>query len=186
MPNSRHRPGSRFTRARRVCALAVVLALAAAPVASAAPPPHGSHGQETDTPSTATTPVSFSLAVRGICSHAMLFEQPHSIGTRTGAVAVASDIRASTQSRLVLVAALPGVPAQRPAVLRWLALERRLADTYARNYVHIYDLIATPRTPDQDARAARRLASLMHEPDRLSRAAARLEQQLRVPDCTGG
>jgi hypothetical protein len=185
MPNSPHRPGSRFTRARRICVLTGVLALGAAPVASGAPPPHGSHGQETDTPS-ATTQVSFSLAVRGICSHAMLFEHPHSIGTRTGAVATASDIRASTESRLVLVAALPAVPAQRSAVLRWLALERRLADTYARNYVHIYDLIATPRTPEQNGPAARRLASLMHAPDRLSRAAARLEQQLGVPDCTGG
>ncbi len=168
---------------RRISLLAAALALAAAPVAFGANPPRGSHGQETDT-SAATTPAAYSRAVGHICAHASLFAHTHSIDTRTGALAVAGDIRASTQRRLVWVAALPVSPTQQPAVVRWLALERHLADAYARNYVGIYDLLAQ-RTSQQDIGAARRLASLMRAPDRLRRAAARLEQQLRVPDCTG-
>jgi hypothetical protein len=71
-------------------------------------------------------------------------------------------------------------------VTRWLAIERRLADVYALNYVQIYDLIAAPRTVQQDTGAAHRLAGLMHAPERLRQAAALLQHQLRVPDCTGG
>jgi hypothetical protein len=169
---------------RRISLLSTALALAAAPIALGANPPRGSHGQETDTPA-AITPPAYSRAVSHICAHAPLFTHEHSIGTRKGAMAVAGDIRASTQRRLVWVAALPTPPAQQSAVVRWLALERRLADAHAMNYVRLYDLIA--RGPSQQERgAARRLAGLMRAPDRLRRAAARLEQQLRVPDCTGG
>jgi len=163
-------------------------------------PPRGSHGQETDRPRAASTAVrtlaaftpaaagtaAYATVVTRICTNARLFEQSHSIGTREGALAVADDIRATTGRRLALVAALPALPAHHAAVVRWLALEQRLANAYALGYVQVYDLIAAPRPPGQDAQAAHRLASLMHAPDRLQRAAARLEQQLRVPDCTGG
>jgi hypothetical protein len=223
----------------RIGFLATALALAAAPVAFAASPPKGSHGEETDRPAAgahaaatlaayapgpatrvvfanpprgshgqetdrpaagasarrtlaaftpaAAGPAAYSRAVTRVCANARLFEQSHSIGTRTGALAVADDIRATSARRLALVAALPAFPAQRAAVVRWLALERQIANAYALNYVQIYDLIAAPRTSGQEVQAAaRRLASLMHAPDRLNGAAARLEQQLRVPDCTGG
>jgi hypothetical protein len=163
----------------------MAVALATAPAAFAANPPHGSHGQETDAAG-AATPLSYSLAVKQICGHALLFEGSHSIGTRTGALAVAGDIRASAQQRLALVAGVPASPAQRSTVTRWLALERRLADVYALNYVQIYDLIAAPRTVQQDTGAAHRLAGLMHAPERLRQAAALLQHQLGVPDCTGG
>jgi hypothetical protein len=70
--------------------------------------------------------------------------------------------------------------------VRWQALEQRLADAYALNYVRIYDLIAAPRSPQAEPRVARRLARLMRAPERLRMAAARAERQLQVPDCTGG
>lgn len=165
--------------------VAVALALATAPVAFAADPPKGSHGQETNAPAP-TTRAAYSRAVAQVCAHALLFEQPHAIGTRAGALAVAADIRASTRRRLVVVATLPSPPAQRVALVRWLALERRIADAYALSYVRIYDLIAAPRAAQQDRQAARRLAGLMRPSGRLRAAAAGLERQLRVPDCTGG
>jgi hypothetical protein len=127
-------------------------------VAFAGDPPRGSHGQETDAPA-ATTPAAYSRAVTQVCAHARLFEEPHSIGTRAGAHAVAGDIRAATQRRLVLVKTVPAPPSQRPVVVRWVALERSLADAYALNYVRIYDLIAAPRAPRQAMGAARRLAA---------------------------
>jgi hypothetical protein len=186
MPSNRHASrGGVVNVRRRIGLLAAMLALMSAQVAFGADPPKGSHGQETDTPTGANS-ATYSLAVRQICAHAMLFEHPHSIGTRTGARAVADDIRASSRSHLERVVALPAVPAQRASVVRWLAIERHLAEIYARNYVHIYDLIATPRTPRQDTQAARRIATLLHAPDRLRQAAERLEQQLRLPDCIGG
>jgi hypothetical protein len=172
-------------RVRRVGFVAVALALATAPGAFGADPPKGSHGQETDAHA-ATTPATYARAVAQVCAHALLFEQPHSIGTRAGALAVADDIRASTQRRLALVAGIATPPGQRTAVVRWLAVKRSLAEAYALNYIRIYDLIAAPRTPRHDTQAARRLASLMHSPDRFRRAAAGFERQLRVPDCTGG
>jgi len=178
MRSSRRRLG-------RAGLLTAMLVLLSTQVVLGANPPKGSHGQETDA-STVVSSVTYSLAVKGICAHAMLFEQRHPIGTRLGALAVAGDIRASTHGRLEIVAALPIVPVQRARVGRWLALEQRLADSYARTYVHVYGLIAEPRTPQQTARGARRLAVLMRAPDRLRQAAARREQQLRVPDCTGG
>jgi hypothetical protein len=132
-------------------------------------------------------PPTYSQAVTQICAHALLFEKSHSIGSRTGALEVAADIRASSRTRLARVAALPAGPAQRAAIARWLVLEQRLADAYALDYVRIYNVIAEPRASSaQEIRAARRLANLVHDPDQLRLAAARLEQELGVPDCTGG
>lgn len=185
MSSNDHRPSPRLVSIGRTLCLAIALALVTAPGAFGADPPKGSHGQETDTP-TATTRAAYSRAVAQVCTHALLFEQPHSISTRAGALAVAADIRASTQRRLVVVATVPTPPAQRVAVVRWLALESRLADAYARDYVRIYDLIAAPRAPQHDRRAARRLATLMRPPGWLRHAAEGLERRLGVPDCTGG
>jgi hypothetical protein len=136
--------------------------------------------------SATTPPGGFAQDVARICSHARLFEGTHAIGTGAGALAVADDIRSTSRRRLAVLTALPVPAVARQTVTTWLRLERRLADSYALNYVRIYDLIATPRaTPAEDVQAARRLAKLLHAPDPLRRAAARLEQQLGVPDCTG-
>jgi hypothetical protein len=129
---------------------------------------------------------TYSRAVTKICAHALLFEQAHSTGTRAGALAVAADIRASTQRRIAHVVAIPARPELRATIGRWIVVEKRLADLYALDYVRIYDVIAAPRTSAQDAAAARRLASLVHGPDGLRRTAGRLELELGVPDCTGG
>jgi hypothetical protein len=179
------RPGRRILEAGRVGCLATALALAAAPAAFGADPPYGSHGEEADAPAV-TTSTMYSRAVRQICADAVLFEQSHRIGTRTGALAVAGDIRASSRRRLALVATVQPAPGQEAMAVRWLALEQRLAEAYALNYVRIYDLIAAPRSPQAEPRVARRLARLMRAPERLRMAAARAERQLQVPDCTGG
>ena len=178
------RPRRRLRATGRAGSLVAALALAGAPAAFAADPPHGSHGEETDAPAVVTA-ATYSSAVGQLCANAVLFEQPHSIATRAGALAVAGDIRASSRRRLALVATVQAAPGQGATVVRWLALEQRLADAYALNYVRIYDLIAAPRAQGE-TRAARRLASLMHAPDRLRMAAVRAGRQLRVPDCTGG
>jgi hypothetical protein len=137
-------------------------------------------------PVAAATPAEYSRAVTQICAHARLFEEPHSIGTRAGALELADDIRASAARRLARVTALASPRGRQRSVNHWLALERRLAEAYAVTYVRVYDLIAEPRTPEQRPRTALRLAKLMSAPDSLRRAAARYERQLRVPDCTGG
>src|SRR6476646_8578283 len=95
MSSDDHRP-RRVMTIRRIGFLAVALALAYAPAAFGADPPKGSHGQETDAPA-ATTAAAYARAVAQVCAHARLFEQSHSIATRAGALAVAGDIRASTQ-----------------------------------------------------------------------------------------
>jgi len=179
------RLGRRILETGRVGCLAAALALAAAPAAFGADPPHGSHGEETDAPAV-TTATTYSRAVGQICAGAVLFEQPHRIGTRAGALAVASDIRATSRRRLALVATVQPAPRQEAMAVRWQAVEQRLADAYALNYVRIYDLIAAPRSPQAEPRVARRLARLMRAPERLRMAAARAERQLHVPDCTGG
>jgi hypothetical protein len=135
----------------------------------------------------AVAPSMWSRGVTRICAHALLFEGTHEIGTRAGAVAVARDIRSSTERRLARVAALPAPPlTQRDVAARWIAAERRLAAIYAGSYLGIFDVIAAPRTPDQQAEAARLIARLLQAPDRVSDTAARLEGLPRVPDCTGG
>ena len=128
----------------------------------------------------------YAVSVRQICAGALLFDHPHSMGTRPGAMAVARDIRASTGRRLTRVTAVRPPPSLRHPVARWISLQRRLADSYAYNWVRIYDAIDTARTPAQHAGLARALERLLHAPDPLRRASARLEQQLDLPDCTGG
>ena len=134
----------------------------------------------------ATRPSTWSGAVSGICSHALLFEGSHQMGTRAGAVAVARDIRASTARRLRRIRALQIVPPDGRLSTRWLNLERRLAAVYASSYLRIYDAIAAAETPRQQARLPLVLARLLHSPDALRAIAQSLEQRLHVPDCTGG
>ena len=135
-------------------------------------------------PAAAST--AWSRGVTNICAHALLFEGSHEIGTRAGAVAVAQDIRASTERRLARIATLPVPQAQRTLTVRWLAVESRLAAVYASSYLRIFDVIAAAKTPEQQQQAARLLGRLLHAPDRLRQAAALLEDRLHVPDCTGG
>lgn len=130
--------------------------------------------------------LDYSRSLRQICAGAVLFEHAHSIGTRAGAQAVARDIRASTGRRLTRVTAVPPPPSLRHPVARWMSLQRRLADSYAYNWVRIYDAIDAARTPAQHAGLVRALERLLHAPDPLRRASARLELQLDLPDCTGG
>jgi hypothetical protein len=130
--------------------------------------------------------LDYTLSVRQICAGALLFDHPHSMGTRAGAMAVARDIRASTGRRLTRVTAVRPPPSLRHPVARWMSLQRRLADSYAHNWVRIYDAIDRARTPAQHAGLVRALERLLHAPDPLRRASARLEQQLDLPDCTGG
>jgi hypothetical protein len=141
-------------------------------------------------PARASTAASSGAYVRGVtqvCADALLFEGSHPIGTRAGALAVARDIRSSSRRRLALVAAVPAPAWERRPAARWILLEHRLADSYALNYVRIYDLIAAPRTtPNDTRRAARLLAKLLHAPDSIRKSAARLEQRMGLPDCTGG
>jgi hypothetical protein len=132
------------------------------------------------------TPAQYSRSVTAICSHALLFEGRHRVGTRAGALAVARDIRASTRRRLSRVARLPVPSGELRLVGRWLVLERRLSDLYARTYVRIFDLIAAATTPVRRAQEPARLNRLVHAPDRMQRTAVQLESRLRVPDCTGG
>jgi hypothetical protein len=134
----------------------------------------------------AAHPSLWSRAVSGICADALLFEDEHELGTRAGAVAVARDIRASTGRRVQRIRRLQVPPPQRNLANRWLGLERRLADAYASNFVHIYDAIAAATTERQRAQLPGVLRTLLRAPDALRTATARLEQRLFVPDCTGG
>jgi hypothetical protein len=129
---------------------------------------------------------AYSRAVTQICSGALLFEGRHAIGTRAGALAVAHDIRASTQRRLRRIDALSAPRGLEGSVERWTTLERRLANAYAESWVAIYDVVASTHTQAQRARAPRLLRRLLRAPDHLRLAAARIELTLRVPDCTGG
>jgi hypothetical protein len=133
-----------------------------------------------------SVPSSWSLAVAGICDHALLFEGEHRIGTRQGALDVARDIRASTARRIKRIKALRVVSRQRRLSNRWLILEGRLADAFATNYLRIYDAIDAAKTRSQRSRLPRILERLLHAPDRLRAVAAVLEQRLLIPDCTGG
>ena len=74
----------------------------------------------------------------------------------------------------------------RTLIKRWLALEQRLANLYAKTYVQIYDVIASSNTPTQRHQEVSRLETLIHAPDRLRALAAHLDEQLHIPDCTGG
>jgi hypothetical protein len=68
----------------------------------------------------------------------------------------------------------------------WISSQRRLAASYARAWVRIYDTIDAARTPAQRTTLAKRLERLVHTPDRLRLFAGRLGLLLHVPDCTGG
>ena len=172
----------------RIAAAAVVgasLPIAAASVVTA-------HRQMADPPAAApsqqrqATTERYSLAVARICSGALLFEHAHAISTDAGARAAAQDIRQSADRRLALVAAVPVPRELRRLVTRWISLQRRLAESYATNWMRIHYAIDAARTPPQRARLPRRLATLLHAPDPLRRTSRRLEVALNVPDCTGG
>jgi hypothetical protein len=130
--------------------------------------------------------VAYSRAVTAICSGALLFEHAHAIGTDAGARAAAQDIRRSARRRLDRVAAVPAPPESRALVKRWIALQRRLAESYAVNWMLIHETIDAARTPTDRARLASRLQVFVHAPDALRAASRRLEAALNVPDCTGG
>jgi hypothetical protein len=128
----------------------------------------------------------YSLAVARICAGALLFEHPHQIGTDAGALAAARDIRRSAHRRLARVAAIPVPGEVTHLATRWISLQRRLAESYATNWMRIHRAIDAARTPRQRAGLPRRLETFLHAPDRLRRASRRLESALDVPDCTGG
>jgi hypothetical protein len=156
---------------------AAITATAFAAAALAAAPGHAVSGDSA---------AEYSLAVTRNCAGALLFDHSHHMGTRDDALSVARDIRASTARRLARVTALPVPSAEAGTVARWIVVEQRLADMYARNYLRIYDAISTPGTPAQHDRAVRSVRGLLDAPQSLRGDAGRLELQLRVPDCTGG
>jgi hypothetical protein len=158
-------------------ALSVIVGTVLASAALVAPP-----GQAASADST----TDYSRGVWRICAGALLFDHAHHIGTRTDALSVARDIRASTARRLARVTAVPVPPELRRLSRRWISSQRRLAASYARTWVRMYDTIDAARTPAQRATLAERLERLVHVPDPLRLAAGRLELELHVPDCTGG
>ena len=128
----------------------------------------------------------YSRGVWHICAGALLFDEAHDMGTRADALSVARDIRASTARRLIRVSALSVPPELASISSRWISSQRRLAESYAENWVRIYDAIEAASTPDQQAALPGVLHQLVHAPDPLRIAAGRLELKLHVPDCTGG
>ena len=155
----------------------VVVGTALAAAAVVAPPGYAA---------SADSATEYSLGVSRICDGALLFDHAHEMGTRADALAVARDIRASTARRLARVTTL-AVPSElRPTSSRWISSQRRLAASYARTWVRIYDTIDAARTRVQQATLAERLQRLLHAPDPFRLAAGRLELELHVPDCTGG
>jgi hypothetical protein len=134
----------------------------------------------------ASSAADYSLGVTRICAGALLFDHAHRMGTRADALAVARDIRASTARRLARVTALSVPPELRSLNSRWISSQRRLAASYARTWVRIYDTIDAARTPAQQAALPERLGHLVRVCDPLRRVAGRLELELHVPDCTGG
>ena len=134
---------------------------------------------------TGNSSADYSLAVTRICAGALLFDHEHEMGTRADALEVAADIHASTARRLAEVVAVPVPDELRRVSRRWIASQRRLAASFARTWVQIYDTIDAAKTPAQRATLASRLHELVHAPDPLRLVAGRLEVQLHVPDCTG-
>ena len=135
---------------------------------------------------TSTRHVTWSSAVGRICANALLFEGRHESGTRAGAIAVGSDIRASTARRIRRIETLP-MSAPKPLLAaRWLRLERGLAAVYASSYVRIYEAIAAAKTRRQRADLPRVLGRLLHAPDALRSTTMQIARRLGVPDCTGG
>jgi hypothetical protein len=128
----------------------------------------------------------YSSAVARVCSGALLFEHAHAIGTDAGAIAAAQDIRQSAERRLGRVARIKIPPELKHLATRWISLQRRLAASYATNWMRIHYAINAARTAAQRARLPRRLQTFLHAPDPLRRASRRLELALNLPDCTGG
>lgn len=134
----------------------------------------------------APTRAVYSRAISRICAGALLFEHPHAIGTDAGARAAAQDIRRSARDRLARVAAVPAPAGLKRQVERWIALQRRLAASYAVNWLLIHEAIDAANTPAERSRLPGVLERYVHAPDALRRASSRLETALNVPDCTGG
>ena len=164
-----------------VIGTALVAAALAATPGRAAPTSGGSLGATESSPAAA-----YSVAVTQICAGSLLFDNAHEMGTRSDALAIADDIRASTARRLDRVTALFVPPELEYITGRWISSQRRLASLYARTWVRIYDTIDAAHTRAQRATLAGRLEKLVHAPDALKLAARRLELELHVPDCTGG
>jgi hypothetical protein len=132
------------------------------------------------------TPAGYSRAVTRICTGALLFDGRHQIGTRAGAVAVSKDIRATGARRLGRVDAVPKPASTARLTADWIAVERRLVETYAATYLQIWDEIEHANSATQRAALPRALRALIARPDNLQHQAAKFEQRLGVPDCTGG
>ena len=162
-------------------ALASLPASAAATSGRAAPTQGESLGTTGDSPAAA-----YSAAVTQVCVGALLFDHAHQMGTRSDALSIAADIRASTARRLDHVTAVSVPPELQSSNSRWIDSQRRLAALYATTWVRIYDTIDAAHTPAQRATLPKRLEKLIHAPDALKSTAARLELELNVPDCTGG
>ena len=84
------------------------------------------------------------------------------------------------------MAAIPAPPELTRVATRWIGLQRRLAESYATNWMRIHYAIDAAKTPRQRARLPKRLWTFVHAPDPLRLASRRLELVLDVPDCTGG
>jgi hypothetical protein len=168
---------------RIMIATATVASVLAAPPGHAARTrtPGGSLGTTGNSPAAA-----YSVHVTQICAGALLFDSAHEMGTRSDALAIADDIRASTARRLDRVTALSVPAGLEHTTSRWVASQRQLAALYARTWVRIYDTIDATNTPTQQATLAERLDQLVHAPDALKLTARQLELELHVPDCTGG
>jgi hypothetical protein len=138
------------------------------------------------TSTAATGSARYARAVDRVCAGALLFEHAHAIGTDAGALAAARDIRESARRRLDRVAAIPVPPRLESLAARWISLQRRLAESYAVNWLRIHYAIDAARTPVQRKMLPGRLERYLQAPDRLRHAAAMLELALEVPDCTGG
>jgi hypothetical protein len=156
--------------------------IAAAAALSASPPLLAPSAHHASTAAGA----GYARAVTSICSGALLFEHAHAVGSDAGARAAAEDIRRSARGRLDRVAAVPAPSSLRREAARWLALQRRLAASYADNWLLIHAAIDAARTPAERARLPRTLNAYVHAPDALRAASHRLEAVLGVPDCTGG
>jgi hypothetical protein len=132
------------------------------------------------------SPTGYSARLMHICAGAVLFESTHSIGTRAGAIAVARDISTSGNRRLIRADAVPKPPGVLRLAKHWIAIEHRLIEMYANNYLRIWYAIERAHTPAERAKLPSALRALINEPRPLERRASELETTLNVPDCTGG
>ena len=132
------------------------------------------------------TPTGYSQAVTRICAGALLFDGRHQTGTRSGAIDVSRDIRATGERRLRRVDAVPKPARTARLATRWIATERQLVAKYAWAYLQIWYAIERANTPHERGQLPAVLGALIHAPDELQRDAGQLEQALDVPDCTGG